>query len=149
MPENVIRVISSDAASQGALFAEVNTLLLDAGVVRPTFLDALSAREQQFPTGLDFGSFQVAIPHIDPEHVVEPGLLVARLAHPVAFRAMDNRDRELRVKLTLWPLVVDPKKHMKLLAAMLKLLQKPGAYDDLLSGSDERVHELLAKVVNK
>ena len=66
------RLIVADvtATTQDGLYAQVNNRLTADNMVKPSFLEAVSAREKKFPTGLDFGYVSIAIPHIDPEHVL-------------------------------------------------------------------------------
>ncbi|GAE77255.1 PTS system [Cutibacterium acnes JCM 18918] len=69
------------ATSQNDLYAQVNDRLTADNMVKSTFLNAVSAREKKFPTGLDFGYVSIAIPHIDPEHVISPGYWYAAIVH--------------------------------------------------------------------
>lgn len=57
------------------------------GAAGPGFGDALLARERVYPTGLPT-PIGTAIPHADPEHVLQPGLMVASLVRPVPFAQM-------------------------------------------------------------
>lgn len=139
----VVVVIDSAAADRDALFAEVADALLADGVVNPTYLEGLRTREAAFPTGLDFGTFAVAIPHTDAEHVRRGGLVVTRLAEPVEFNAMDGHARALSVRLGVWPLVTDAKRQMAVLGLVLRLLQEPGKYDWLLTADGDEVRSTL------
>lgn len=140
-------VVDADTDSQAALYQSVNAQLLAEGAVRETFLDAVSAREKTYPTGLDFGHCQVAIPHIDPEHVITPGLLICRNAQTTPFCAMDDPERELAVQLTIWPLVTDPQNQTGMLGSVISLLQDEESYQRLLTGSPEELQEALAGVL--
>lgn len=139
----LVFVRDSEAVTREELFVEMAQALGEVGAVAPTFLPALTDREEQFPTGLDFGQFAVAIPHIDAEHVCTPGLVVCRLATAVTFRAMDRHDHGLLVRLTIWPLVIDPEQQVGLLGACLRLLQVPGNYELLQDGDAAEVAVLL------
>jgi len=140
---DTILVMSSSARSREALFSEVNQVLVEDGFVHPTFLEALTKREDEFPTGVDFGQFAIAIPHIDPEHVIQPGALVCRSDGPVAFGAMDNPERQLACRLTIWPLVTDPQAQVPLLSSVLRALQKKGVYEQLVALPAEQVQTLM------
>ena len=41
------------------------------GYVKNSFYDGLLDREANFPTGLDFGEYSVAMPHTEVEHVIK------------------------------------------------------------------------------
>ena len=74
MPTPRLIVADVTATTQDDLFyTQVNERLIADNMVKSTFLDAVSAREEKFPSGLDFGYVSIAIPHIDPEHVISPG----------------------------------------------------------------------------
>jgi len=65
----------------------------------------------------------IAIPHIDPEHVISPGLLVCRNSASTTFHAMDDPERNLDVQLSIWPLVTDPGNQIDMLEAVITLIQ--------------------------
>ncbi|AZZ40089.1 PTS fructose transporter subunit IIA [Acidipropionibacterium jensenii] len=140
-------VVDADTDSQSELYATVNSRLLEEEAVRDSFLDAVSAREKKYPTGLDFGHCQVAIPHIDPDHVITPGVLVCRNAQQTPFRAMDDPDRELSVRLSIWPLVTDPHNQMDMLGAVISLLQEDSSCQRLLTADPTELPEILADVM--
>ena len=70
-----------------------------AGKVKKSFYDAVLEREAEYPTGLVLPHFNVAIPHVVPEHVCSSALGIAVLREPVAFRQMDNHDLTVDVKV--------------------------------------------------
>lgn len=140
-------VIDTDTSSQEELYTIVNAHLVDQKAVRSSFLEAVSARERKYPTGLDFGHCQVAIPHIDPEHVITAGLLICRNASATPFHAMDDPERELQVRLTIWPLVTDPQNQTGMLGAVISLLQDESSYQRLLNDPPEELQALLSGVL--
>lgn len=88
---------------QAALFDAMAGALADAGRVKPSYRQAIEARESVFPTGLPVG-IGVAIPHTDAEHVIEDTIAIATLTSPVVFGAMagDPEDKvEARVIIML------------------------------------------------
>lgn len=147
MPEPTLVVLDLDAASQADQFAAVATALGERGMVRESFGEALQARERAYPTGLNFGDFQIALPHVDPEHVTVPGLVVCRNSNPIDFMAMENHTLALPVRLSLWPIVTDPQRQVGLLAELLQLLGTPGVYGQLLDGTHDDVRLVVADVL--
>ncbi|AXE39649.1 PTS sugar transporter subunit IIA [Acidipropionibacterium virtanenii] len=140
-------VIDVDCPSTGELFDAVNARLLAEGAVRRSFLAAVSTREERYPTGLDFSHSRVAIPHIDPEHVIRPGLLVCRNARSTVFRAMDDPEHHLDVRLSIWPLVTDPQNQTGMLAAVISTLQDAASADRLLTWTPEDLEAYLTGVL--
>lgn len=147
MPEPALVVLDLDATSQADQFAAVAAALGERGMVRESFVDALQARERAYPTGLNFGDFQIALPHVDPEHVNVPGLVVCRNSSPIDFMAMDNHTLALPVRLSLWPIVTDPQRQVGLLGELLQLLGTSGVYGQLLDGNHDDVRLVVADVL--
>lgn len=147
MPDPRLVILDLDAATQADLFAAVAAALGQEGMVRASFADALQARERAYPTGLDFEAFRIALPHVDPEHVNLPGLVVCRNRKPIDFMAMDDHSRPLAVELTLWPVVTDPQRQVGLLAELLQLLGGEGVYQQLLRGGHDDVRRTVAHVL--
>ncbi len=77
-----------DVATPAALFAQLARRLLRGGYVRETWLDAVSARERAYPTGLQTLAAGIALPHADAEHVARPFIAIVRPREPVSFEAM-------------------------------------------------------------
>lgn len=148
MPESKLVVLDLDAVTQTELFTAVAMALGGQGMVRTTFGDALQARERAYPTGLDFGDFRIALPHVDPEHVSTPGLVVCRNSNPIAFMAMEDHSLPLPVRLSLWPIVTDPQRQVGLLAELLRLLGTQGVYAQLLDGTHDDVQRVVADVLD-
>lgn len=140
----VVVLTGLDAPDADALFTEVAQALRERGWVAPTFLEALRKREREFPTGLDFGRFHAALPHVDPEHVHTSALVVAVNRRPVTFQAMDNPARALSCRLAVFPMLRDATKQVPFLVAATGSLQQPGFYEQLSSAEDpEQVAALL------
>ncbi len=78
--------------------------LIEKGVVKADFADAVVEREMGFPTGLQVGEINVAIPHTDAKYVNAAGMAVATLKRPVNFGKMDERrKRSLCTSCFCWP----------------------------------------------
>lgn len=147
MPTPRLIVADVTAASQNDLYTQVNDRLTAGNMVKSSFLEAVSARENKFPTGLDFGYVSIAIPHIDPEHVISPGVLVCRNSETTTFHAMDDPERSLDVQLSIWPLVTDPANQVGMLGAVIALIQDESSYQVLLHGNHEEVANKLSDVL--
>ena len=65
--------------------------LIAAGYASTGYADDVIAREQVFPTGLPTDP-PVAIPHADPDHVLQPAIGVGILGAPVSFAEMGGID---------------------------------------------------------
>lgn len=147
MPTPRLIVVDVTEDDRANLFSRVNDVLVQEAMVGPNFLSAVSAREDTYPTGLDFGYVCIAIPHIDVEHVRAPGVLVCRNSHTTHFRAMDDPERSLDVQVSIWPLVTDPHNQVGMLSALIGLVQDRESYKVLRDGSQQELAERLSTVL--
>ena len=147
MPTPRLIVADVTATTQDDLYTQVNERLIADNMVKSTFLDAVSAREEKFPSALDFGYVSIAIPHIDPDHVISPGVLVCRNSASTIFHAMDDPERSLDVQLSIWPLVTDPDNQVGMLGAVIALIQDESSYHILLHGEGAQVADKLSDVL--
>ncbi|EJM98848.1 PTS sugar transporter subunit IIA [Phyllobacterium sp. YR531] len=115
------------------------------GYVKPSFAEAVLAREAQLPTGLPLGGDNnVAVPHTDPEHVLKPGLAFAALTAPVSFSNMEDPDEKLPVRLVFLMALNDKDKQVEMLQEIAGAIQSPETIDALIkSKSVEDVSRLL------
>ena len=77
-----------EATDRFEFFKKMEAVLLEAGYIKDTWYDAITTREKNFPTGLQFETISVALPHVDPEHLVKPYIAVIRPKYPVVFEGM-------------------------------------------------------------
>lgn len=94
-----------EAGDRAEFFEKLGEELAARGYIKDTWLDAITEREKNYPTGLACQAIKVAIPHTDPEHLEKPYIAVIRPAQPVVFEAMagmgDPVPAELIVNLGL------------------------------------------------
>lgn len=140
---NFYAVWQSDARSTDDLFTQIVPQLVDADVAKATLTEALITREAAYPTGLDFGHVQVALPHADPEHVQRAGILLVRHSNPITFGAMGEPGVSVQAKASLWPIVVDAQEQVELLGKLIGLLQDEAQAEVLLSGDRQAALALL------
>lgn len=81
------------AQNYQSLLTHLGGIAQTRGLVKESFVSALLAREALYPTGLTTNVMRFAIPHSDAEHVIRPGVIVAKLVQPVQFKEMGSTDR--------------------------------------------------------
>ena len=111
--------------------------LIDAGYSKESYVDALIAREKDFPTGLDIGGLGVAIPHTDVSHVNKAGIAIGVLKEPVTFIQMGTDDEEVGVKLIFMLAVTDPNAHIDELQRIIEIIQDKGVLEKLFTVTDK------------
>lgn len=77
-----------EASDRVDFFTKMSQILMDKGYVKESWLDAIMTREKNYPTGLAFEHISVALPHVDPEHLVKPYIAVIKPKEPVVFEGM-------------------------------------------------------------
>ena len=102
-------------------------LFVESGVAKPSYPDAIVAREAQYPTALPATAFDIAVPHTFAEHVNEPAMGICVLREPVEFHQMGSPEITLQPRLLFMLAITDPKDQIKLLRKIMKLIQNPEA----------------------
>lgn len=102
---------------------KLGSRLRKEGYVKDSYIDALIAREEEFPTGLDVGGIGVAIPHTSVEHVHKVGVAIAVLDKPVSFVQMGTDDERTDVRIVFMLAVVNPDAHIDQLQRIITIIQ--------------------------
>ncbi|AMD87373.1 PTS sugar transporter subunit IIA [Actinomyces radicidentis] len=102
-----------------------------SGYVEDTFLDAIKAREEIYPTALPTQPEAIAIPHSDAIHVIEPFIASTRLAKPVLWHEMANNDETHPVRFIFMLGFKKEDGHVELLQILLENFQDPSFMERL------------------
>ncbi|WP_251545746.1 PTS sugar transporter subunit IIA [Limosilactobacillus caecicola] len=100
--------------------------LHEAGVVNEEYKDAILKREASFPTGLMTQTIGVAIPHCDPDKVIEPQIGFMRLKEPVTFHQMGD-NAEIQVKVIFMLALKKSDDQLSMLQKLMALFQNKEA----------------------
>ena len=114
--------LDMEAKTYTDVFEQLGGAVVREGYAKDSYVQALSEREAEFPTGLDIDGFGVAIPHTAVEHVNKSGIAIARLKEPVTFIQMGSDDDPVEVKLVFMLAVIDPKQHIEELQRILGII---------------------------
>lgn len=115
------KVYFSNLKNRDDLYAYLANDLQQEGYVKDTFLDALKTREANFPTGIVSHDYNIALPHVDAEHVKKNALIIVILNEPIKFNRMDKLDEVIDVKVIFMLLIKDVKYHMQAISDLTKL----------------------------
>lgn len=111
-------------------------------VSEETILTALRSRESLGSTGIGAG---IAIPHAPVDGLVAPFVLLARLAKPVEFEAIDEEPVDV-VCLILTP-PGEQNRYLKLLSSVTRQLRSADTLGTIRQAADrERVYRTFAEV---
>lgn len=114
------------------LLLNISKVLMEKGIVKDSFYDALMERENSFPTGLPIGEINVAIPHTYPEHINEVAITVAIPKKPVLFRNMGNPNEEVLVSIVVCITMRKMDDNVKLLPELMDFFSNEQNLKDLL-----------------
>lgn len=123
--------------------------MIQKQVVKPSYLEAIWNREQNYPTGLQTQGGGVAIPHTDPLHVNLEAVTIGVLKQPVTFRMMENPDQSLEVDLIFMLAMKEPDSQIEMLQELVSIFQDPHCLDELRRAqSADQVLRVLGKIEN-
>jgi len=122
MDESLIKV-ELEVESQNELFQMMFQEAYKKGYVKDTYLEKIKEREAIFPTGLCMSDYSVAIPHTDPEHVIEQFIAVATLKKPVTFSLMEDSTKTTDVHVVLMLGLNQPHSQIEVLQELMQVIQ--------------------------
>ncbi|AOT72640.1 PTS sugar transporter subunit IIA [Geosporobacter ferrireducens] len=126
----------------------IGNYLFKKGFVKESFIYALLERERVFPTGLDMGNINVAIPHTDADHVINPAIVVMVLNKPIVFETMGSIGGTVKVDVIFALAIQDPKKQLSLLQKLMELFQNEERLKHLIDVSDIEEFEQIFSIEN-
>lgn len=113
--------LNVDSEATEDFFQYVGENLTKRGFVLESFSNAISKREEEYPTGLLLENFSVAIPHTDTEHIIEPFVSINRLKTPITFFQMGTDDIPVKVQDVFVLGIKEPKKQVGLLSNLMEV----------------------------
>nr|WP_321292356.1 PTS sugar transporter subunit IIA [uncultured Trichococcus sp.] len=118
------------------LFDNLANDLMEKGIVKEGFSQALKDREMDFPTGLPV-KHGVAIPHTDGSLVNSDQLVFVTLDNPITFNEMGGDEEDiLEIKIVIMLAVKDGKKHLNVLQTLIEAIQKDSFIDGLANATN-------------
>ena len=126
-----------EAENYEEVIRKVGKKLFDNGYVKDTYIDAVVAREAEFPTGLKLDGIDIAMPHTAGVHVTEPAVCVARLKKPVVFSHMGDPDTKVDATLILMMAIKDPNEQIDILQAVMGVFTNKEAIEGFKNAKNE------------
>lgn len=118
------------------IISQLADKLLEAGKVKDSFKTAVLKREEEYPTGLPLGKYNIAMPHTFAAHVIEPAIAVAKLDKAVTFTEMGTKDAKLPVSLVMMMAVSDPQEQVGMLKKILRIFSEENVLEALMKSKD-------------
>ncbi len=120
-----------NCASNEDALEQLANVLLEQGLVKDSYIEAIKERERVFATGLELIDMGIALPHTTPDHVNEPAMAVGILEKPVTFIGMGEPDHKIDVEIIFMLAVKKSDAQLKILQALLKVFQQEGKLKEL------------------
>ncbi len=126
-----------EVADRDELLERLGRAVVDAGLAKPTYAQALKDREREFPTGLPI-SGGVAIPHTAAEYVNGNTIVAASLAHPITFGEMGGEeDSQVSVSTVFMLVFADSSQHVPLLSSLIGSIQDEAFVRSISTAADK------------
>ncbi|MFG6147362.1 PTS sugar transporter subunit IIA [Halobacillus sp. B23F22_1] len=120
--ESII-LLDIESATKEDVLTQMGQNLVDKGLVKPSFIQAIIDREAEFATGLPTEGFSVAIPHTDIEHVLHKTISVGIVKEPVDFGVMGDDSETTPVKIIFLLAMNEAHSQLSLLQKLMQLFQ--------------------------
>ncbi|MGE8203743.1 PTS sugar transporter subunit IIA [Heyndrickxia sp. NPDC080065] len=137
LDENIV-CLNVNAETKEEVITTLFNKLKENNYVKDSFIEAILEREKVYPTGLPLASMGVAIPHTDPEHVLNPTIGVAVLNHPVKFHMMGSVETIIDADIVLVLAISEPSKQIVMLERLMGVFQNDKAMLSIKNASSKK-----------
>lgn len=151
MLENkIIKLKERKLNNKKEVLEKLADILIEKKIVKESFKEAVIKRELKYPTGLQFESYGIALPHTESEYVNTSQIAIMTLEQPVKFIEMASDNKEIDVKTIFMLALKDKEQHIKILQKLIEIVQDEAVMNNLESfeNSEENVNEII-KILEK
>ena len=127
--------LNRDFSDREEMFNEIGTVLIEKGMVKPVYIEEILKREENFPTGIDLGYMQVAMPHVEAKYVNDNAVFIVTTKKGVEFDNAED-DGTVNSKIIFGLIVKDSEKHLDFLMKLVELYQKEDVLKKIYSSDD-------------
>lgn len=135
--DETIILLDVDANTKEEVLAAMGSNLVEKGLVKKSFTQAIIERESEFATGLPTAGVSVAIPHTDVEHVNRKTISVAVLKNAVDFGVMGDESETTPVKLVFMLAMDEAHTQLSLLQKLMRVFQNADILKYLVNEQDK------------
>lgn len=129
------------------LINKMSEEFLNRGYIKPEYRQSLIEREKEYPTGLTFNEYNVAIPHTTYSLINEQRIVFVRLDNTVKFGEMGTNEKQLDVSVVLFLLIKKGEEQVTVLLNLMNILGDSECYNILKNS--ESIDEVYNILVNK
>lgn len=133
------------------LINKMSEIFFNRGYIKPEYRQSLIKREKEYPTGLIFNEYNVAIPHTTYSLINEQRIVFVRLDNTVKFGEMGTNEKQLDVSVVLFLLIKKGEEQVTVLLNLMNILGDSDCYNILKNSKsiDEVYNILVNKYENK
>ncbi|WP_170875311.1 PTS sugar transporter subunit IIA [Virgibacillus pantothenticus] len=121
--EDELIMLDLEVNTKEEALAMIGEKLYKLGFVTKDYVEGVLEREGKYPTGLPTVPYGVAIPHTDPDKVIEAKIAFATLKNPVTFSAMGSHSTEVEVKMVFMLALNNPNDQLEMLQKLTAIFQ--------------------------
>ena len=148
LDKEIFEINVKNISSKEEALTYLSDKLIEKGIVKESYKEAILNREKVFPTGLQFEKYGIAIPHTDVEHVHKEQIAVMTLENPVSFYQMGTNDVEVSVKVIFMLALKEAHSQLTILQQLIEILQDKEIMESLMNMDEyttsKEVKDLLA-----
>lgn len=122
-----------DCATPDEVFGRLESELAARGYIAEGWLDAVTAREKAYPTGLAMPAANIAIPHTDPGYILKPYIAVIKPAMPVRFEAMAGMGAPVPAQVIVNLGITAPGGQVEALQTLMNIFMDAESAQDVLA----------------
>lgn len=134
--KNGVLEINLEVSTKEDVFRILCERLYKNKKVRSGFYQALIRREKKFPTGLLLRKHNIAIPHADPDNIIQSSIAIATLKNPVVFQCMDNENKSIEVRIIFLLALEKAHSNVEVLKKIMLMIQDELFLQDLLQAKN-------------
>ncbi len=133
---NDLVFIHTSARTSEEVFKQVAAKAMSMDMITDAFLEKVTEREKNFPTGIETERFGVAIPHTNPEYVKKQFIAVVTSQEGVPFSRMDDTNAQIKAKAIFVLGLNEPHTQLESLQAIMAVLQNDDKIQQILDSTD-------------
>ena len=142
-------VCNLKATDRDDALKQLANLMLEKGYVKEGYYESVITREKEYPTGLDLGGNNIALPHTFADFVNNAAFAVAGLDTPVQFACMDDDEVFIDVNVIVMMAIKEKAQQVDALRQLMKLVVRNseaiGSIKNATSG--EEIYSILKNCV--
>ena len=127
--------LNRDFSGREEMFNEIGKVLIEKEMVKPVYIEEILKREENFPTGLDLGYMQVAMPHVEAKYVNDNAVFIVTTKKGVEFENAED-DGMVNSKIIFGLIIKDSDKHLDFLMKLVELYQKEDVLKKIYDSND-------------